>query len=355
MSEPTVSLLVPIYNVESYLRECLDSARAQTLDDIEIICINDGSTDGSRAIIQEYLDTDPRFRVIDKPNSGYGASMNMGLEAARGEYVAILESDDFFELDALEKLVTAARAFDVPVAKANFWFYWSTPEEKNELFELVSPEMAGRVVDLEEERDIFYLKPSIWSAVYSRDFINENGIRFLETPGASYQDAAFNFKVWACAKRATFLHEAIIHYRQDNEASSVNSPSKVYCVCDEYQEMFSFVEASPVRAGLVPVLEKMKYDSYMWNYERLSEPLKREFIDRFSREFVKDNAEGKLDLDYFEWWKKRDLETIMENPSLYHAQREASMHSGQFAKAFTYFRIGGPLMVWKVFRKKISR
>ena len=82
MSEPTVSLLVPIYNVERYLRECLDSARAQTLDDIEVICINDGSTDGSRAIIQEYLDADPRFRVIDKANSGYGASMNMGLEAA---------------------------------------------------------------------------------------------------------------------------------------------------------------------------------------------------------------------------------------------------------------------------------
>lgn len=355
MSDPTVSLLVPIYNVERYLKECLDSARAQTLDDIEVICINDGSTDSSRAIIQEYLDADSRFRVVDKSNSGYGASMNMGLEAARGEYIAILESDDFFEPDALEKLVSAARKFDVPVAKANFWFYWSTPEEKNELFELVSSEMADRVVDLEQERDIFYLKPSIWSAVYRRDFLNGNSIRFLETPGASYQDAAFNFKVWACAKRATFLHEAVIHYRQDNEASSVNSPSKVYCVCDEYREMFSFVDASPERADLVPVLEKMKYDSYMWNYNRLSETLRREFLDRFSQEFRQDTANGKVDLSYFEWWKKRDLQTIMDNPALFHAQREASKHPSQLKKLQIYFRHGGFPMVLKAFGQKMSR
>ena len=89
MTQPRVSLLVPIYNVEKYLRECLDSARNQTLQDIEVICINDGSKDSSRTIIQEYLDADERFRVIDKENSGYGVSMNMGLEAARGDYVGI--------------------------------------------------------------------------------------------------------------------------------------------------------------------------------------------------------------------------------------------------------------------------
>ena len=78
---PKVSLLVPICNVERYLRECLDSAVAQTLEDIEIICINDGSTDGSLGIINSFVEKDPRFKVIDKPNSGYGDSMNKGLEA----------------------------------------------------------------------------------------------------------------------------------------------------------------------------------------------------------------------------------------------------------------------------------
>lgn len=234
MSEPVVSLLVPIYNVERYLRECLDSACSQTLEDIEIICLNDGSTDSSPDIIREYMARDPRVRMVDKPNSGYGASMNRGLAEAHGRYIGILESDDFFEPDALELLVNAAEAYDAQVAKANFWLYWSVPEEKNELFEVVPKKAAGRPVNPSKEPEIFFAKPSIWSAVYRRDFLSEHGIDFLETPGASFQDSAFNFKVWACADRVVFLNEPVLHYRQDNESSSVNSPSKVYCICDEH-------------------------------------------------------------------------------------------------------------------------
>ena len=111
-AQPVLSLLVPIYNVERYLRQCLDSAAAQTLENIEIICINDGSTDSSPAIIREYMERDARFVMIDKANSGYGDSMNRGLDQARGEYVGILESDDFMAPDALEKLVHVARAHD---------------------------------------------------------------------------------------------------------------------------------------------------------------------------------------------------------------------------------------------------
>ena len=105
---PKVSLLIPICNVERYLRECLDSAVTQSLKDIEIICINDGSTDSSPDIIREYMARDARVKMIDKANSGYGDSMNRGLEMACGEYVGILESDDFMAPDALEKLVSAA-------------------------------------------------------------------------------------------------------------------------------------------------------------------------------------------------------------------------------------------------------
>ena len=96
------SLLIPIFNVQRYLRECLDSAQTQTLKDIEIVCINDGSTDNSPAIIREYMERDRRVKMIDKANSGYGDSMNHGLEMARGKYAGILESDDFMAPDALE-------------------------------------------------------------------------------------------------------------------------------------------------------------------------------------------------------------------------------------------------------------
>ena len=87
---PTLSILVPIYNVGRYLRECLDSLEHQDYTDYEAILLNDGSTDDSGAIAHEYADRDPRFRVIDKPNSGYGATLNVGLEQARGTYVGFL-------------------------------------------------------------------------------------------------------------------------------------------------------------------------------------------------------------------------------------------------------------------------
>lgn len=355
MPAPLVSLLVPIYNVERYLRECLDSAKNQTLKDIEIICINDGSTDSSPDIIREYMAADQRFRMIDKPNSGYGSSMNMGLKEATGKYVGILESDDFFEPNALEALFNAAERHNAQVAKANFWFYWSVPQEKDEFFELVTPDMANRPFNPQEEFDIYYKKPSIWSALYRRDYLEEHTITFLETPGASYQDAGFNFKVWANATCVTFLHEGILHYRQDNEASSVNSPTKVYCVCDEYAEMERFLDAHPEKAYLKPVEEKMKYDSYMWNYDRLAEPLRREFIVRFAEEFKKDTESGVVDLSLFEPWKQADLALMLEDPMLFHVGRQAQAGESAMTKMARYYKAGGFSLLSAAIRNKTRK
>src|SRR5574344_757344 len=104
-----VSILIPIYNVEKYLEQCLESVCNQTLKDIEIICINDGSTDSSLKIIKDFQKNDDRVVLINKKNSGYGDSMNKGLEKATGEYIGIVESDDFIEKDAFEKLYSLAK------------------------------------------------------------------------------------------------------------------------------------------------------------------------------------------------------------------------------------------------------
>ncbi|MDO4443850.1 MAG: glycosyltransferase, partial [Slackia sp.] len=229
---PSISILIPIYNVEKYLRQCLDSLQAQTFSDFEAICLNDGSTDSSSAIAHEYAQADPRFRVVDKTNSGYGATMNVGLDQARGTFIGILESDDFMYPDALELLHAAAVEHDVQAVKGNFTFYW-TAGNRDEMHRMIEKDMCGRVVDTREDTRIFFQKPSIWSGIYRRDFLESNAIRFLETPGASYQDTSFAFKVWAAAERAAFLEAPIIHYRQDNESSSVNSKGKVFCVCEE--------------------------------------------------------------------------------------------------------------------------
>lgn len=352
---PKVSLLVPVYNVERYLRECLESARRQTLDDIEIVCVNDGSTDGSRAIIGEFLEIDPRFRVIDKENSGYGASMNRGLEEARGEFVGILESDDFLDADALEVLYDAARAADAEVAKADFYLHWSEPDPRDERFGWVEADAAG-VVDPRDCREVFFRKPSIWSALYRRSFLEENGIRFLETPGASYQDSAFNFKVWACAHRAVLVDGAFLHYRQDNEASSVNSPGKVYCVCDEYAEMLRYVGERGLDEGfLLPVVAKMRYDSYMWNFERLAPELREGFARRMAEDFRREDEAGSPDFALFEPWKIPERQAIVDDPVAFCARRASGERDGKLAILVRCWRAGGASLVARVLRRRLGR
>lgn len=355
VAAPKVSVLVPICNVERYLEECLDSLVAQSFTDFEVLCINDGSTDGSLAIIHRYMEADARFRVIDKPNSGYGASMNMGLANAIGEYIAILESDDFFEPNALELLVDAAERNQSDVVKADFYLYWSTPQERDELFRIVDEQEVGRTMRPIDDLAIFFRKPSIWSALYRSSFLRDNGIDFLETPGASYQDAGFNFKVWASAARATFIADPILHYRQDNEKSSVNSAAKVYCVCDEYASMTSFVnDRLDGDQRLMGILECMKFDSYMWNYDRLSGDLRGGFIVRASREFADDLDKGLVDFRLFDPWTAAELRLLASDPERFCELHERAAGGGALGTVRRLLALGGPALVLKTVAHKLG-
>lgn len=191
---PLVSILVPCYNVERYLRECMDSIVAQTLKNIEILCLNDGSTDDTLNILKEYAAADSRIEIIDKPNSGYGATMNIGLSKARGKYVGIVESDDWIEKDMFESLYNAAEKNNLDFVRC---LYTIHDEVDNEVKVYHFPELYDCDIPFypKEQRKIFYMAPAIWAALYNRDFLNKNEIRFLETPGASYQDTSFAFKV----------------------------------------------------------------------------------------------------------------------------------------------------------------
>ncbi len=103
-----ISVLIPVFNVERYLKQCLDSIIGQSFQEIEVICVDDGSSDRSGAILDEYAQADSRIKVIHKKNTGYGNSMNAAIDSARGDYIAIIESDDFAEPDILYKLNNAA-------------------------------------------------------------------------------------------------------------------------------------------------------------------------------------------------------------------------------------------------------
>ena len=352
---PAVSVIVPIYNAARFLEKCLSSLVAQTFDDFEAICVDDGSTDASANIVRGFVDRDERFSLVSKENSGYGASMNMGLDRARGRYVAILESDDFFDPQALELLVFAAEAADADVAKGNFWLYWSSPSERRVPFSVVDASLVGRTICPRRDDDmaIFFRKPSIWSGVYRRSFLEENGIRFLETPGASYQDAGFNFKVWAAAERATFIADCVLCYRQDNEASSVKSSAKAFCVCDEYQSMAEFVDehfSGAEATHLTGILERMKLDSYLWNYDRLDESLRPQFVERISCEMADDVAKGRVDRTLFEPGAAADLDALIADPKRF--VRSRKVQTGPAGSVARYLVLGGMPLLTKALQFK---
>lgn len=366
---PLVSVLVPICNVEKYLAQCLESARAQTLEDIEIICINDGSTDGSLDIIRSFAEKDSRFKIIDKPNSGYGDSMNKGLEMASGKYISILESDDFLDAEALQYMASRAEAERLDVLKCNFWLYWSTldPSRLNRhdvYFSAVSPEMAlmgpHRSADVPE---IFWSKASIWSALYKKSFLDKNNIRFLPTPGASFQDTSFSFKVYACAGRAAYSSRAFLHYRQDNEKSSVNNPGKVFCICDEHAEMRRFLneDRTDLKLLLDPIRAKVKFYNYRWNLYRLSPELRPQFLERFSSEMREELAEGNILRGEGEFYRYglsdgeiAEINEIANEVELYRVKCTLD-GGGKLETIKAYYRDGGLPLVGKVVSKKMSR
>lgn len=346
MRKSKISVLIPVYNAEKYLVECLDSVVRQTLRDIEIICINDGSTDNSLQTIRRYAKDDPRFVIIDKKNSGYGDSMNKGLAKATGDYIGIVESDDFIDANMFEELYRLAVKHDAEVVKSNFYYYYTDLTKNSAQWEenlggiynreqqkyvkehdtrsnILREDELGRVIDTTKYQHILYQKPAIWSAIYNRDFLSRHDITFLPSPGASYQDTAFSFKVWSNAKRVVFTDDAFLHYRQDNEASSVNSPGKVFCVCDEYREIESYLKKKKLSDKFGSLAQKTKYGAYMWNFNRLSDGLDAEFLEQFSKEYAEADKSGILDWFYFDINERRDLKEIIHKPDMFLARKRA--------------------------------
>ncbi len=293
---PKISILVPIYNVETYLRQCLDSLVNQTFTDTEIICINDGSTDGSLAIIQDFQKSDSRIKVIDKKNTGYGDSMNRGLKKASGKYIAIVEPDDYINLDAFEKLYNYASVYNAEVVRAN---YYTNKGGKDTKLSYIDPTDSGRIINPQQRTWIFFQSPAIWSAIYRREFLLKHDIKFLPTPGASYQDTGFNFKVWANTTRAYFTTEAFLHYRIDNESSSINNPGKIMNVCYEYQEIERYLQKRGMFDQIAPLVEAAKFGAYYWNICRLSHKLLPDFINEIKQEYQAANEAGLLIRSYF--------------------------------------------------------
>lgn len=313
-----ISVIIPVYNTEKYLRKSLDSLISQTFKALEIICVNDGSTDSSLEILKEYAAKDERIKIIDKPNSGYGASVNLGIEKAAGEYIAIFEPDDILDKHIYEILYKKAQETGCPVVKCNFYNMWEDKNlcKKSKLFSRCAKKEISKTSD---NLKLFTSHASVWAGIYKKSFLTENNIKFLETPGASFQDMSFTFKVLSSLDKIVLVDKPLIYYRQDNAASSVKNPDKVYCVCDEYEEITKFLDAYPQRKNIFNTQKLInQYNAYMWNLTRIDTAFKKDFVNKFFNDFKIFYDKKEISEKFFQSISREDFMLLMNSPDKFY-------------------------------------
>lgn len=209
---PKVSVIVPVYNVEEYLERCLDSLVNQTLKDIEIIIVNDGSTDGSKEKIQKYINTYKNIVYLEKKNGGLSSARNYGIPYAKGEYIGFVDSDDYVELTMYEKMYNKAIEEKSDMVECDF--IWEYPNKKRE--------DIGKVYSSKKEA-IIEARVVAWNKIIKKDIIEKTKITFPE--GLRYEDIEFFYKIVPYLDKISFVKETLVHYVQ-RESSIANTQNE---------------------------------------------------------------------------------------------------------------------------------
>lgn len=217
---PKISVVIPVYNVEKYLKECLDSVVKQTYKDIEIIIVNDGSTDNSAKIIEDYKKIYSNITLIEVQNGGYGRACNIGLSKASGDFVAILEPDDYIEPNMYEILINKAIETNSDIVKSQYY------ENYTQNFGQLKKVMLGGMINdnevftLNQHPGLLSSHPSIWSCIYKRDLLTKHDIRFIEARGSGWTDNLFQIQTLYYAERISFVNLPLYYWRKINFDSS---------------------------------------------------------------------------------------------------------------------------------------
>ncbi len=299
MNVPKISVIIPVYNSRKYLSQCLDSLRCQTLTDIEIICVNDRSTDNSADIIAGYAQTDDRVILLSQPNAGAGAARNKGMSAAKGRYLSFLDADDFFEPDMLEKAYNAAEGKKADVAVYGCDIYENgrfSPCNYSIRHHLLPASSCFAATDI--KKDVFKAFVGwAWDKLFRTDFIRENDIRFQEQ--RTTNDMLFVFSALVKAERITVVPDVLAHYRREEGSLSVTREKSWHCFYDALvalkQQLLSW--------GIYERFHR-DYINYcvhfsLWNLETLARPAHTLLYNKLRDEWFESLGVLQYDKDFF--------------------------------------------------------
>lgn len=307
-----VSVILPSLNAADYIEKCLKSITSQTLKEIEIICVDAGSTDGTYELMEKYAKEDGRIRLVHSEQKSYGHQVNLGIELSQGEYIGIVETDDYIEENMYEILYRNAHESEADYVRANVYYTLTfdgeerrIPHARNRMKE----GYYGRLIDVGKEPEAMLYSDfiNIWDGIYSRDFLNRKKIRLHESPGASYQDAGFAILCAVEGEKILFLEDYFYCYSFDNNGSSVKDQAKYKCTLDE----FTWIYEELRQRGKMEEKYEILYRSFLmdaccWNLHRLTGEYRRRFLEEMPEGFVRDYKDDFFGEAYF--WKDFVLE-----------------------------------------------
>ncbi len=316
---PKVSVVVPIYGVEKYLHQCVDSILAQTLKDIEIILVDDGSPDRCPEIVDEYAKKDNRIVAVHQPNGGYGKACNHGIRLARGEYIGLVESDDWIEPDMYEKLYNQITKFDADVCIASFYEYKSDStfpdgSHNKKFMETIDNTDNKKLFSILEHPFLYTVHESVWSKLYKSELIKN--IKFSEQKNASYQDGPFITEVFCKTDRLIAVHDFLYHYRVDNPTSSATNlrrDARLMTILDQREIARDILK----KYNKYDILKEEFYHQSLKApfrfYRQINPKLKKEFYNKFVY-FVRDLKDDKnYQFKYLTNNKKHFIKSLLKN------------------------------------------
>lgn len=318
MNNIKVSVIMPSLNVGEFISECIESVINQTIADIEIICVDAGSTDGTLEILREYEQKYSKIKVLLSDKKSYGYQVNLGFSQANGEYLAIVETDDYIRKDMFEKLYETAKENDLDYVKANYAKF--KDEGKSRTFQhmnIVENDFYyDRVLWAGDEPSVFNGSIYPWAGIYKRSLIVDNNVKLNETPGASYQDNGFCFQIYAYGKRGYFVRDEFYFLRRDEQDASYYAPHKMNEIFLEFDFIYNFLVKSGYYKVFAPRFWKLKYQTFCWRANMLADEHKLEFMQHFADEFRTAYRDGILNTEYFNENEKTSLFNVMASPDL---------------------------------------
>lgn len=251
--KPLVSIIVPVYNAEKYLSECIDSILSQTYENIEIILIDDGSTDKSAQICDVYAAKDKRAAVVHKTNEGVSSARNDGLKAADGQLIMFVDSDDWIDPETCE---TAVSAMEESGADVVMWTYISenngnqsrkiifgndTVFEGADVKEKLHRRLLGLMGEELGHPELADSLCPVWGKLYKKELILNNNISFVNLSEiGSYEDGLFNIEVFSQVEKAVYLNKCLYHYRKENTSSVTSAYRKD--LFEKWQRLFDLMQ-----------------------------------------------------------------------------------------------------------------